>query len=179
MMKRWKVPQSLRCGLFYVTIYGKRYGERDWRNSWKNGKEKQKRGCSKRHLRKVEPSVSKGSTFALCDANVFYWSRPDRLVTQQQPPVFWIMNELCHRAHRFAIVRRSQIVLAALFKMLKTRPASDKRRIRVGRRIYASGSRHKSSEGNEKRRAVSRCIASPPRYPSENWNCVALPLSTR
>jgi len=54
------------------------------------------------------------------------------------------MNELCHRAHRFAIVRRSQIVPAALFKMLKTRPASDKRRIRVGRRIYASGSRHKS-----------------------------------
>lgn len=122
-------------------------------------KKNEKRLWQARHLRRVKQSVPKGSTFGLYDANVFYWSRPDRLVNQQQPFVFWIMNELCHRTHRFAIVCRSQIVPVALFKMLKTRPASDKRRIHIGWRIYASGSRHKSSEGNEKRRAVSHRVA--------------------
>lgn len=134
-------------------------------NGWKDGREKEEeRLWQTRHLRRVEQSVPKGSTFVLYDANVFYWGWPDRLTTQQQPlSVFWIMNELYHLAtHRFAIVRRSQIVLTVPFKMLKTRPASDKRRIRIGRGIYASGSRHKSSEGNEKRRAVSHRVAEIP-----------------
>lgn len=72
------------------------------------------------------------------------------------------MND--RRCHRFAISRRSQIVPAALFKMLKTRgQAGQAANLRAGCGIYASGWRHKSRAGNEKRR-----VASPPRYPSEN-----------
>lgn len=67
------------------------------------------------------------------------------------------MNELCYR---FATVRRSQIVPAALFKMLKDAAGlGQTANSRFGRGIYTSGSRHKSSEGNEKRRAVSRRVA--------------------
>lgn len=55
-----------------------------------------------------------------------------------------------------SIARYRQIVPAALFKMLRTAASSDKRRIRIRRRIYASGPRHKSSAGNEKRRASRR-----------------------
>lgn len=160
MMKRWKVPQPLLAGFLRDGLRQTRvcvHDERGWRNGWK--KRKTRRDCGKRDTYAEWSRVFRKDTFGLYDANVFYWSRPDRLVNQQQPFVFWIMNELCHRTHRFAIVCRSQIVPVALFKMLKTRPASDKRRIHIGWRIYASGSRHKSSEGNEKRRAVSHRVA--------------------
>lgn len=74
------------------------------------------------------------------------------------------MNPRCH--HRSAIDRHSQIVPAALFKMLKTRDhAGQAANLRARCEIYVSGWRHKSCTGNEKRR-----VASPPRYPSENWN---------
>lgn len=57
----------------------------------------------------------------------------------------------CH--HRFAIGRRSQIVPAALFKMLKMRgQAGQTTNLRAGCEIYASGWHHKSRAGNEKRR---------------------------
>lgn len=88
-----------------------------------------------------------------------------RLVNQQQPPMFWIMNDPRYH-HRFPIDRHSQIVPAALFKMLKTRDhAGQAANLRARCEIYVSRWRHKSCTGNEKRR-----VASPPRYPSENWN---------
>lgn len=66
--------------------------------------------------------------------------------------------------HRFAIDRHSQIVPAALFKMLKTCDhAGQAANLRARCEIYVSGWRHKSCTGNEKRR-----VASPLRYPSEN-----------
>lgn len=156
MMKRWKVPQPLLAGFSYDGSYDRRVYVYMANMVEETVERKEKRKETARHLCRVKQSVPKEATFGLYDANVFYWSRSDKLVNQQQPFVFRIMNELCHRTHRFAIVRHSQIVPATLFKMLKTRPASDKRRIHIGWRIYASGSRHKSSEGNEKRRAVSR-----------------------
>lgn len=88
-----------------------------------------------------------------------------RLVNQQQPPMFWIMNDPRYH-HRFPTDRHSQIVPAALFKMLKTRDhAGQAANLRARCEIYVSRWRHKSCTGNEKRR-----VASPPRYPSENWN---------